>query len=62
MSERQPDEIVTRQQRRGDRLDKKKERMPQHGRGLARVYKQVVENRAGLLPEDKTKRTKEKKV
>ncbi len=45
MSE-QRDEIVTRQERREKRLDKKKERMPQHGRGMAQMYKQAVEKRA----------------
>ncbi len=61
MSEWQGDEMVTRQERRRVRLDKKKERMPQHGRGLARVYKQVIENRADQAPEDTRKRTKGKK-
>ena len=45
MSE-QRDEMVTRQERREKRLDKKKERMPQHGRGMAQMYKQAVEKRA----------------
>ncbi len=45
MSE-QRDEMVTRQERREKRLDKKREKMPQHGRGMAHMYKQVVEKRA----------------
>ena len=32
----------TRQERRGKRLRKKREKMPQHGRSLARVYKDAV--------------------
>lgn len=32
----------TRQERRGRRLRKKREKMPQHGRSLARVYKDAV--------------------
>ncbi len=45
MSE-QREEMVTRQERRGLRLDKKKEKMPQHGRGMAHLYKQAVAKRA----------------
>ena len=64
MSELQKDEVVTRQERRERRLAKKKEKMPQHGKTLARVYKQAVEKRAGQLPEDKDrrKRTEERKT
>ena len=32
----------TRQERREKRLKKKRERIPQHGRGLARIYKDVI--------------------
>jgi len=32
----------TRQERREKRLKKKRERMPQHGRSLARVYMEAV--------------------
>ncbi len=42
----QREEMVTRQERREQRLDKKKEKMPQHGRGMAHLYKQAVEKRA----------------
>ncbi|MBI2829781.1 MAG: hypothetical protein HYX81_01335 [Chloroflexi bacterium] len=35
----------TRQERREKRLRKKRERMPQHGKGLAQVYKQAVEKK-----------------
>jgi hypothetical protein len=33
------EEIITRQQRRAEKLKKKKERMPKHGKGLAQAYK-----------------------
>ncbi len=56
MSDQQKDEVVTRQERREQRLDKKKEKMPQHGRGLAQMYKHAVEKRAGQLGEDRDKR------
>jgi len=36
----------TRQERREKKLEKKRERMAQHGKGLAKVYKAVVEKRA----------------
>jgi len=32
----------TRQERREKRLKKKQERMPQHGRSLAQLYKDVI--------------------
>ncbi|MCD6453406.1 MAG: hypothetical protein J7K77_03875 [Dehalococcoidales bacterium] len=32
----------TRQEHREKRLKKKRERMPQHGRGLARIYKDAI--------------------
>ena len=56
MSEQQADEITTRQERREQRLDKKKEKMPQHGRALSRVYKQAIQKRINHLREDKDKR------
>jgi hypothetical protein len=55
LSEQRKDEAVTRQERREQRLNKKKEKMPQHGRGLARVYKQAIEKRIGQLDENKDK-------
>lgn len=36
----------TRQERREKKLKKKRERIPQHGKSLAKVYKNVVEKRA----------------
>ena len=32
----------TRQERREDRLQKKREKMPKHGKSLARVYRDAV--------------------
>jgi len=34
--------IETRQERRERRLKKKQERMPQHGRSLARIYMEAI--------------------
>lgn len=36
------DDFETRQQRREKKLKKKKERIPEHGRGLAQRYKDVI--------------------
>lgn len=35
----------TRQERREKKLRRKRERIPQHGKGLVKVYKDVVEKR-----------------
>ncbi len=35
----------TRQERRERKLRKKKEQIPQHGKGLAKIYKNAVEKR-----------------
>ena len=45
--------MITRQERREHRLEKKKEKMPQHGRGLARVYKQAIEKRVAQPGKEK---------
>ena len=37
----------TKQERRARRKKSEKERMPQHGKGLAQMYKDAVEKRAG---------------
>ncbi len=37
----------TREERRAKRKKNERERMPQHGKGLAQLYKQVVEKKAG---------------
>jgi hypothetical protein len=43
----------TRQERREARLRKKRERMPQHGRNLAKVYVDAVRKRLRHLRKDK---------
>jgi hypothetical protein len=64
MNEMQKDDITTRQERREQRLDKKKEKMPQHSRGLGRVYKEAILKRIDQLRgnKDKRKRLEEKKT
>jgi len=42
MTEEQPE---TRQERREQKLQKKRERMPKHGKNLARVYMEAVMKR-----------------
>lgn len=39
------DEIKTKQERREKKLKKKRERMPQHGRTLGKVYRDAVMKR-----------------
>ena len=36
------EKIETRQERREKKLKKKRERMPQHGKGLARIYMDAI--------------------
>ena len=43
----------TRQERREKRRIKKKAKMPQHGKGLARVYKDAVSKRAKDMEADR---------
>ncbi len=45
----------TRQERRESRLKKKRERVPQHGRNLARVYKEAILKRINKLRSEKQK-------
>ena len=45
----------TRQERREKKLRKKRERIPQHGRNLARIYKEVILKRINKLRADKQK-------
>lgn len=45
MKENQPNS-ETRQERREKKLKKKRERMPQHGKSLGKVYKNAVSKRA----------------
>jgi hypothetical protein len=55
MSERRADETETRQERREERLRRKREKMPQHGRGLGRVYKEAILKRIRHLRDEKQK-------
>jgi len=50
------DDSETRQQRREERLKKKREKMPQHSRGLGRIYKEAILKRIRHLRSDKEKR------
>jgi hypothetical protein len=52
------DQSETRQERREERLKKKREKIPQHGRGLARIYKEAILKRIRHLRSDKEKRKK----
>lgn len=36
------EEIETKQERREKKLKKKRERVPQHGKGLARIYRDAI--------------------
>ncbi|MFC1932146.1 hypothetical protein ACFLXU_00745 [Chloroflexota bacterium] len=45
----------TRQERREEKLRKKRERIPQHGRNLARVYKEAILKRINKLRGEKQK-------
>lgn len=56
MSEMKKEEVTTRQERREQRLEKKKEKMPQHGRGVGRVYKEAILKRVDQLRDEKEKR------
>jgi hypothetical protein len=47
--------VETRQERREKKLDKKRERVPQHGRSLTRIYKDVILKRINKLRKDKQK-------
>ncbi len=64
MPEHDKYEPVTRQEQREHRLDKKKKRIPQHGKSIARVYKQAVDKRviASMREEEKGKRLAEKRT
>jgi hypothetical protein len=47
------EDIETRQERREKRLQKKKERLPKHGKNLARVYMDAILKRFRGKQEDK---------
>ncbi len=40
-------EVETRQERRQKKLDKKKERMPKHGKGFIKTYRDAILKRLG---------------
>jgi len=46
-------EIETRQERREKKLKKKRERIPKHGKGLARVYVEAILKRLKRSKVDK---------
>jgi hypothetical protein len=56
MSEMKREEVTTRQERREQRLEKKKEKIPQHGKALGRVYKEAIQKRVVQLRDEKEKR------
>lgn len=43
-----PDNTETRQERREEKLRKKRERVPKHGRNLARIYRDAILRRLRL--------------
>ncbi len=45
----------SRQQRREKKLRKKRERIPQHGRSLAQIYKEAILKRINRMRKDKQK-------
>jgi hypothetical protein len=49
----EPVDTETKQERREKKLKKKRERMPQHGRSLAKMYKDVILKRLKRRPVDK---------
>jgi hypothetical protein len=48
--------VETRQERRSKQQTKKKAKMPQHGKSLARVYRNAVSRRAGGTEREKQSR------
>lgn len=42
---KEPDSELTRQEKRAEKLRKKKAKIKQHGKGLVKVYKDAVEKR-----------------
>jgi len=49
----EPVDAETRQERRGKKLKKKRERMPQHGRSLAKIYRDAILKRLRRRSVDK---------
>jgi len=46
-------QVETRQQRREKRLQKKREKMPKHGKNLAKIYMDAIIKRLKRRPIDK---------
>ena len=55
MDSKPPDDVETRQERREQKLKKKRERIRKHGRNLAHIYKEVILKRINRLRADKQK-------
>jgi len=49
------DQPETKQERREKRLKKERERIPQHGKGLVRIYKEAILKRIDKLRNEKQK-------
>ena len=47
------DRTETRQERREEKLQKKRERIPQNGKGLVRIYKEAILKRINKLRDEK---------
>ena len=55
MDSKPPNSMETRQERREQRLKKKRERVAKHGRNLAHIYKEAILKRISKLRADKQK-------
>ncbi len=55
MDSKPPDDVDTRQERREEKLKKKRERVRKHGRSLAQIYKEVILKRINKLRANKQK-------
>ena len=55
MDNKQSDDTGTRQEKREEKLQKKRERIQKHGRGFVRSYKEVITKRINKLRKDKQK-------
>jgi len=55
MDRKQSDSSGTRQEKREEKLQKKRERMQKHSRGFVRSYKEAITKRINRLRKDKQK-------
>ena len=55
MDNKQSDDTGTRQEKREEKLQKKRERIQKHGRGFVRSYKEAITKRINKLRKDKQK-------